>query len=413
MAESQDYRSDARHRRTPVASHDDRRYRHRCRGPLLARALLLAVALVAVSGLPLDARASGYAPVLAYNGEAPAADNHFTFQAGYRTVAQLFTTGPNPAGYSVDAVAVHTGQSRDKSAFRLEGYIAELERYRLGDWSVRLPGTPASMPFFRPEDVRDFRWSWWRAMAPAHLQPNTTYAFVLQCKEGCADDKFVEIGCTDSDAEEGSTLEGWSIGDGLLYTASGSNGIAGSGWSGDMLLAADGTFGLNPAGPAILIRIEGRPESVRPQHLADPPVPPVTVSDAMANEAPGAALAFDVTLDAPRTEALTLRYATHDGTARAGADYERATGTLTFAPGETTQAIEMAVLDDARDEGTETLTLRLSDAAGTPLAAAEGTGTIVNGDPVPRVWLAHVGKTVGAQIADTVGGRGLRPRVGL
>lgn len=73
----------------------------------------------------------------------------------------------------------------------------------------------------------------------------------------------------------------------------------------------------------------------------------------------------------------------------------------------------MAVLDDAHDDGTETLTLRLSDAAGTPLAGAEGTGTIVNGDPVPRVWLAHVGKTVGAQVADAVSGRGLRPRVGL
>src|SRR5262249_28154082 len=43
----------------------------------------------------------------------------------------------------------------------------------------------------------------------------------------------------------------------------------------------------------------------------------------------------------------TVRYATADGSAIAGEDYQAASGVLSFAPGETSKAIDIAVLDDA------------------------------------------------------------------
>ena len=61
-------------------------------------------------------------------------------------------------------------------------------------------------------------------------------------------------------------------------------------------------------------------------------------------------MAFAVTLDAAAAVEVALGYATADGTALAGSDYEAASGTLTFAPGETAKTIRVVVLDDGLDE---------------------------------------------------------------
>ena len=56
------------------------------------------------------------------------------------------------------------------------------------------------------------------------------------------------------------------------------------------------------------------------------------------------------------------------------------------------------MLDDAHDEGTETLTLTLSNARGALLDAATATGRIVNTDPMPAAWLARFGRTSATQV---------------
>ena len=75
------------------------------------------------------------------------------------------------------------------------------------------------------------------------------------------------------------------------------------------------------------------------------------MSDAAGDETVGE-LAFAVTLDAAAAVEVALGYATADGTALAGSDYEAASGTLTFAPGETAKTIRVVVLDDGLDEAT-------------------------------------------------------------
>ena len=66
-----------------------------------------------------------------------------------------------------------------------------------------------------------------------------------------------------------------------------------------------------------------------------------------------------------------MDYATEDDTAHAGSDYVAAAGTIRFAPGETEKTVTVGVLDDAHDEATETLRLRLSDPAYAHLTDAE------------------------------------------
>ena len=131
----------------------------------------------------------------------------------------------------------------------------------------------------------------------------------------------------------------------------------------------------------------------------------LSVADAEVHEGPGAVLAFAVTLDRAASAAVRVDYATSDGTAQAGSDYTAATGSLTFAPGETAKTVSVTVLDDSHDEGSETLTLRLSNPSGAYLADGVATGTIENTDAMPQAWIARFGRTVADQVLDAVDAR--------
>ena len=129
------------------------------------------------------------------------------------------------------------------------------------------------------------------------------------------------------------------------------------------------------------------------------------VADAEVHEGPGAVLAFAVTLDRATSAAVSVDYATSNGTAQAGSDYTAATGTVTFEPGETAKTVSVAVLDDSHDEGSETLTLTLTNPSGAYLADGVATGTIENTDAMPQAWIARFGRTVADQVLDAVDAR--------
>ena len=77
---------------------------------------------------------------------------------------------------------------------------------------------------------------------------------------------------------------------------------------------------------------------------------------------------------------MTVNYATANGTATAGQDYTGATGTVTFAAGETSKTINIAVTGDTTVEQDETFTVTLSAPSGATLGTATATGTITNDD---------------------------------
>ncbi len=112
-----------------------------------------------------------------------------------------------------------------------------------------------------------------------------------------------------------------------------------------------------------------------------------------------------MTLSRAASGAVTVDYATADGSAKAGEDYTATSGTLTFAAGETEKTVSVPVLDDALDEGSETFALRLSNASGARIADGEATGTIENADPLQKMWLARFGRTVAGHVTEAVSDR--------
>ena len=131
----------------------------------------------------------------------------------------------------------------------------------------------------------------------------------------------------------------------------------------------------------------------------------LSVADASVSEGPGATLAFAVTLDRTRDREVRVKYATSDGTATQGEDYTGVSGTLRFAPGETTKTVSVPVLDDAHDEGSETLTLTLTSPRRAVIDDATAVGTIVNSDPMPNAWLSRFGRAASDQVVQSIGRR--------
>ena len=130
--------------------------------------------------------------------------------------------------------------------------------------------------------------------------------------------------------------------------------------------------------------------------------PSLSIADAQVDEAAGATLEFTVSLSRAASATVTVDWATADGTATAGSDYTADSGTLTFAPDETSKTVAVAVLDDSHDEGNETLTVTLSNPSGAYLADGEATGTIENTDHMPQAWLGRFGRTVAEQVLEAV-----------
>ena len=170
----------------------------------------------------------------------------------------------------------------------------------------------------------------------------------------------------------------------------------------DALDEADETFTIALSNPANATLDEAEATGTIADNDA---APALTIADAEAAEG-DREITFAVTLGAVSSFEITVDWTTADGTATADADYTAAEGTLTFAPGQTEATIAVVVFNDALDEGTETLTIALSNPANATIADDTATGTITDDDPsVEKAWLARFGRTAASQVMDAVSDR--------
>jgi len=170
--------------------------------------------------------------------------------------------------------------------------------------------------------------------------------------------------------------------------------------TGDTQVEADETFAIALSSPqnATLAKDTG---TITITNDDSAPPPPVAVkigfSPTAYQVAEGAAgtktsVPLTISLSAARSSAITVGYATSNGTAASGSDYLSQSGTLMIPAGQTQAKINVIVTGDATGESDETFTVRLASATGGVLLdAALATVTIVNDDGSPPLPAIQVG----------------------
>jgi hypothetical protein len=120
------------------------------------------------------------------------------------------------------------------------------------------------------------------------------------------------------------------------------------------------------------------------------PTPPwVRTGDATVTEGNSGTVEarFTVTLSWASSETITVAYATGDvsgignGSAVAGSDYQGASGTLNFAPGETSKTVTVLVNGDREGELNESFSVNLGDPTNAVIMDGQGVGTIMDDEP--------------------------------
>jgi Calx-beta domain len=113
------------------------------------------------------------------------------------------------------------------------------------------------------------------------------------------------------------------------------------------------------------------------------PPPKITAKNASVTEGSTSTALFSVRLNKKATKAVTVSFATADGTAMAGSDYTATKGKVTIAKGKTSGRIRVHIIDDNVEEPTETFVVKLSHPKGATLKTKSVTGTIFDDDVAP------------------------------
>ena len=125
--------------------------------------------------------------------------------------------------------------------------------------------------------------------------------------------------------------------------------------------------------------------------ILDDDLPPsVSLADASTANENATSTNLVATLSAASERTITVDFATSDGTATAGTDYTAASGTISFAPGVTTQNIAVVALADSTDEVDETVTVTLSNPSEVTLNDAIGVLTITDDDAEPNISISDM-----------------------
>jgi hypothetical protein len=113
---------------------------------------------------------------------------------------------------------------------------------------------------------------------------------------------------------------------------------------------------------------------------SQPPLVSIKVADANGKAKPKkpSFVTFVVTLSKASAKAVKVKFATKNGTAKAGKDFKAAKGTLTFKPGQTRLLVKVRIVNDRSKKKSEKFRLMLSGPVEATLARGTATGTILD-----------------------------------
>ena len=203
----------------------------------------------------------------------------------------------------------------------------------------------------------------------------------------------------------GSTLAGQSV---LFSTAAGGTAAAGADYTpvvDQVVTFAAGQTGVTVQVPIVnntsvdgdrTVNLALAPGGPNPIPVGSPATAVLTILDDDStlqfsrpsySVSEGVTASLIVTRTGGALGSATVAYATASGTATAPGDYVATSGTLTFAPGVTSQTITIATLDDAVVEGSEffTVTLASPTPAGTSLGSPSSATVTITDNDAPGV----------------------------
>lgn len=155
---------------------------------------------------------------------------------------------------------------------------------------------------------------------------------------------------------------------------------------GDTTVETDEQFTLglssNSAGTTIL-KAQGVGRIVN-DDIPPPVAPAITVADTSVIEGNrgSSQMVFTLVRSGNLARSSSINYITTSGTAWAYSDFTPVSGTIVFAPGETSRQVRVPVSGDTLVESNETLLLNLSLATNATLPRTRATGTILDDDTV-------------------------------
>lgn len=158
--------------------------------------------------------------------------------------------------------------------------------------------------------------------------------------------------------------------------------IANAGWNSTIGAGATVSFGLIGA-PGTVAGAKPTGFMVNGAPLDTSPVLPVISAGGatvMEGNSGTSSLTYPITLSAKSATPVTVAYSVTGMTATAGQDFTAVSGTVTFAPGETSKTIVVPVTGDTTPESDETVRINLTSPTGATLGTSSATGTIVNDD---------------------------------
>ena len=152
--------------------------------------------------------------------------------------------------------------------------------------------------------------------------------------------------------------------------------------------------------------------------ISDGPIVSVNDVEVVEGDEGGTDVQLTVHLDAPQAENFSVAFATEDGSAVAGVDYEAAEGVLEFPAGETAATLTLTVLGDLVDEPDEMFRVRLDDVDGQIANLGKTQASRIGDEPAPVGRAQAADKLVGdteavITIVDDDGATGADVEVGV
>ena len=134
--------------------------------------------------------------------------------------------------------------------------------------------------------------------------------------------------------------------------------------------------------------------NTRTDFALQPPMPSVSFSTgSFTFSETGGTQAITVRLSNAYNSTVTVRYATSNGSAASGSDYTATSGTLTFAPGETSKTFSIPIINDVLVEPSETIQLTLSAPVSATLGTQRTATVSITDNDVPTVSFSQASKS--------------------